>query len=256
MVKRPPRSATVNISIIIASVVLGFLLTVQFRSTAARLPVRDQGRLTTADAVTRLEDEQHQLKERIAELRAQIDTLQRTSDTTASSRGVAANLDQQKLQAGLVALHGSGILVTLDDSTRTVGPTEDANNFIIHDYELRDVVSLLWLAGGEAIAINGERLINVSSLYCVGSTVLVNETRLSPPYEIRAIGDPAALDQALQNPKNLAKLRSRVKANGIQFKIVTQKDLTVPAFGGNLNIRYSRPTMVPDMNEDRKNRGM
>ena len=182
--------------------------------------------------------------------------MQRASDGAASSHRLGANLDQQKLQAGLIALHGPGILVTLDDSTRVVGPTDDANNFIIHDYELRDVVSVMWLTGAEAIAINGERLINVSSLYCVGSTVLVNETRLSPPYEVRAIGNAAALDQALQNPKNLTKLRARVKANGIQFKIATQKDVTVPAFGGNLNIRYSRPTMVPDMNEEPKMRGM
>jgi uncharacterized protein YlxW (UPF0749 family) len=256
MFKRPSRSATANISIIIASVVLGFLLTVQFRSAAVRLPVSDQGRLATTDAVTRLEEEQRELKDRIAILRAQLATLQRATDSSSLAKSVGANLDQQKLQAGLIGLHGPGIVVTLDDSTRPVGPTDDANNFIIHDYELRDVVSLMWLAGAEAIAINGERLVNVSSLYCVGSTVLVNETRLSPPYEIRAVGDATSLDQALQNQKNLTKLRSRVKANGIVLKVVMQKDVTVPAFGGNLNIRYSRPTMVPDMKEERKMQGM
>ena len=60
------RSRGTNLSIVMASVVLGFLLTVQFRSTAARLPGREQSRLATADTVRRLEDEQKELKGRVA----------------------------------------------------------------------------------------------------------------------------------------------------------------------------------------------
>ena len=48
--------------------------------------------------------------------------------------------------------------------------------FIIHEYELRDIVNLLWMAGSDAIAINDERLVSNSSIYCVGSTVMVGET--------------------------------------------------------------------------------
>jgi uncharacterized protein YlxW (UPF0749 family) len=244
MSRRASKALGVNAAVVMASVVLGFMLTVQFRSTAARLPVREQSRLASADAVQRLEVEQRDLKERIALLRAQVASLQRTAENGGGALSLDADLDQQRLQAGLVALRGPGIIVTLDDSTRAIGLADDANNYIIHDYELRDVVSLLWLAGAEAIAINGERLVNVSSVYCVGSTILVNDTRLSPPYDIRAIGDASALEQAIQNPKNLSKLRARIKSYGIQFKVVVQKDTTVPAFGGDLHIRYARPTVV------------
>jgi uncharacterized protein YlxW (UPF0749 family) len=246
MTQRSPRTATANVAIIMASIVLGFLLTAQFRSTAARLPAREQSRLATAETVKRLEDEQRSLKERITELRAQVTALQRASDANVSAQAVAADLDKQRLLAGLVAVRGPGILVALDDSARMIGPAEDANNYIIHDYELRDVISLMWLAGAEAISVNGERVTAISSIYCVGSTILVNDTRLSPPYEVRAIGDPATLEQAAQNPRNLGKLRVRVKSYGIQFKVTEQKELAVPAFGGNLHIRYARPTMTPD----------
>jgi len=250
------RRSSANIAILAASIILGFLLTVQFRSAAASLPPREQSRVSTAEAVQRLEEEQRQLKERIAELRTQIASMQHTAETADPAKMVAADIDQQKLLAGLVALHGPGLLVVLDDSTKTVGPSEDANNYIIHDYELRDVVSLLWLSGAEAIAINGERLVNVSSIYCVGSTILVNDTRLSPPYEIRAIGDPPVLEDVVQNPKNLAKLRARVKTYGIQLKVTQQKDVIIPAYSGTLNIRYARPTMTVPRNEGNKSRGM
>lgn len=253
---RPSKAQSANLALMVASVILGFLLTVQFRSTAARLPEREQSRLATADAVRRLEDEQRQLKQRITELRSEIASVQRATGASDPARLVTADVDQQKLLAGLVALHGPGISVTLDDSTKTVGPSDDANNYIIHDYEIRDIVSLLWMAGAEAIAINGERLVNVSSVYCVGSTILVNDTRLSPPYEIVAIGEPAALDGVISNPKNLSKLRARVKTYGIQLKVSVQKDVTVPAYSGTLNIRYARPTMTPARNEGQKMRGM
>lgn len=249
------RPARTNLAIVGASIILGFLLTVQFRSAAARLPEREQGRLATTSSVERLEAEQRDLKEQIARLRAQIAAAQRVSEAAARSSFDSANIDQQRLVTGLVPLRGQGATVTLDDSARPVGPTDDANNFIIHDYELRDVVSLLWLVGAEAVSINNERLVNVSSVYCVGSTILVNDTRLSPPYEIRAIGDAGLLEQALQNQKNLTKLRSRVKAYGIQFKIAAAKDITVPAYIGTLNIRYARPD-VPSERTQPKPREM
>jgi uncharacterized protein YlxW (UPF0749 family) len=85
----------------------------------------------------------------------------------------------------------------------------DAANYLVHDYELRDVVNLLWLAGAEAVAVNDERLVASTSIYCVGSTVIVNETRLSPPYDVRAIGNAAQLENTLQDPGVLKKLKSR-----------------------------------------------
>jgi uncharacterized protein YlxW (UPF0749 family) len=249
MTRRGSKAGKVNLTIIAASVLLGFMLSAQFRSTDASLPEREQSRLATADTVRRLEVEQRDLKERISILRTQIAALQRTSESVSSDRSLAAELEQQRMLTGLVALRGPGVVVTLDDSARTIGLADDANNYIIHDYEVRDVVSLLWLSSAEGISINGERLVNLSSLYCVGSTILVNDTRLSPPYEVRAIGDSALFDQALQNPKNLAKLRARVKTYGIQFKVSLQKEVVVPAFGGDLHIRYARPTVVPPQQE-------
>jgi uncharacterized protein YlxW (UPF0749 family) len=250
--RRSSKTLGVNFAVIAASVVLGFMLTVQFRSTAARLPVREQSRLATAETVKRLEDEQHSLKDRITQLRVQIVSLQQATD----AKTVTADLDQQRLLAGLIAVRGPGVLVTLDDSPKIIGPADDANNYIIHDYELRDVISLLWLAGAEAVSVNGERVVSISSLYCVGSTILVNDTRLSPPYEIRAIGESESLEQAVQNPKNLAKLRARVKTYGIQFKTAPQRETAIPAFGGNLHIRYARPTVTPDNDDGSRAREM
>lgn len=244
--RRSSGITSLSLSLVVASAVLGFLMTVQFRSTAARLPSREQSRLVTADTIAHLEKEQRNLKERLVTLRGQMTALQHSRDLASSRAGVlGADLDTQRLAAGLVALRGPGLVVTLDDSSKPMAAADDANNYIVHDYELRDVVNVLWLAGAEAISINGERLTNLSSLYCVGSTILVNDTRLSPPYEVRAIGNSADLQQATENPKNFGKFRVKVRTYGIQFRVAAGKDVTVPAYNTNVAIRVASPAAQP-----------
>ena len=127
-------------------------------------------------------------------------TQQAAGSGATSLASVSEELERQRVAAGLTAVHGPGVVVTLDDSSRAVPAGDDAANYLVHDYELRDVVNLLWLAGAEAVAVNDERLVASTSIYCVGSTVIVNETRLSPPYDMRAIGNAAQLESTLQDP--------------------------------------------------------
>jgi len=139
-----------------------------------------------------------------------------------------------------VAMAGPGVLVHLDDSTMAAAATGTAaESYIIHEYDLRDVVNLLWAGGAEAIAINDERLVNTTSIYCVGSTIMVNDTRLSPPYEVRAIGDPQRLLTWLDDPLYLTLLRQRVKAYGVQLRVTQAASVKVPAYSGTFRVRYS-----------------
>lgn len=232
-------SVPLALAAILASTVLGFLMTVQFRSSAA-ISAREQA--TPSTAIQRLEDEQGDLKQQLARLRVQVTDLQRSASSGAAGvSSTAHNLEQQRLVAGLLAVRGPGLVVTLDDSTKPMAPGDDANDFLVHDYDLRDVVNLFWLAGAEAVSINGERVINTSSLYCVGSTILVNDTRLSPPYEIRAIGDAASLEQMARNTNYLRQLRAQVSKHGVQFRIVVGKDVSIPAYTGNLGVKLAQP---------------
>ncbi len=74
-----------------------------------------------------------------------------------------------------------------------------------------------------------------------GSTIIVNNTRLSPPYEIRAIGNPSAIEDALRDPATLKKLKSKSKLYGVQFKFSQAKDLALPAYTGGVTIKYANP---------------
>jgi uncharacterized protein YlxW (UPF0749 family) len=97
------------------------------------------------------------------------------------------------------------------------------------------------LAGAEAIAVNDERIVHSTSVYCVGSTVMINDTRLSPPYEITAIGDPLRLQDHLRNPGYLSDLRARYARFGLSLGIVRDDSITIPAYRGSVLQRFAQP---------------
>lgn len=232
-----------SLALIAVSVLLGFLLTAQLQTVRSR-PIGgpEYGRSLSIATIQRLEDEQRSLKEAIASLRGQLVALQGQAIQGAGDLAtINQELERQRLVAGLLPLRGPGVQVTLDDSARPIPAGEDPANYLIHDYELRDIVNLLWLAGAEAIAINEERVVANTSIYCVGSTIIVNSTRLSPPYEIRAIGDASFLEEVLRDPSTLKKVKSKAQLYGVQFRWAQVRDLTLPAYTGSVAIKYAVP---------------
>ena len=63
----------------------------------------------------------------------------------------------------------------------------------VYDRDLQDVVNALWLAGAEAMSINGQRLTAATAIRSAGEAILVNSRPLSPPSLVHAIGNPAPL---------------------------------------------------------------
>jgi len=189
--------------------------------------------------INRLEAEQGELKENIGRVREQLDEYRRElAANTEMLREINAELERQKMMAGLLAVEGPGVLVTLDDSS--IRSAADSTDYLIHEYDLRDVVNLLWLAGSEAIAVNDERIVATTSIYCVGSTVMVNDTRLSPPYLIQAVGNSVVQEDVLRNPGYLREIKQRAELYGVQFKVNRIGTLTLPAYKGGFPIHYAQ----------------
>ena len=231
------------IPILVIALIFGALLGLQWKSPPAR-PTTVPGieHESGALAINRLEAEQEELKESIGRMREQLDKYRRElAANTGMLKEISAELERQKMMAGLLAVEGSGVQVILDDSSlRSVSGTADSNDFLIHEYDLRDVINLLWMAGSEAIAVNDERIVATTSIYCVGSTVMVNDTRLSPPYLIQAVGNPVAQEDVLRNPAYLKEFKRKAELYGVQFEVNRIRMLTLPAYKGGFPIHYAR----------------
>ena len=234
-----------TLSWLLVALAFGILLSLQLNSSSpSPAPaVSADGRDRAEVTIRRLEEDQEALKARIGQLRQELAAYQQeTAATTDLLEELSAELNRQKAMSGLVAAQGPGAVVTLDDSQHQAIPAgEDPSAYIVHEYDLRDVVNLLWMAGAEGIAVNKERVVGSTSIYCVGSTVMVNDTRLSPPYIVRAIGNPSQLEDYFRNPSHLVEVKEKARRNGLIFQFHRSAAVKLPAYQGSFALRYARP---------------
>jgi len=178
-------------------------------------------------------DEQKQIQKLAQQLQ---DIKQKVSDSEnkmgareAEAQEILKELEEVRMWTGLVPVQGKGIIVSLNDSSN-LPDSANVNDFIVHEENIRQVVNELFSAGAEAISINGQRLSTNSAIRCVGPTVLVNEVKTVPPFEISAIGEPETLVTALQMPGGV--LQSLKEWTNIEVKLEKKDRLDLPAYAG------------------------
>lgn len=149
-------------------------------------------------------------------------------------------LTSAKMLAGTIPVHGSGVIVTLRDSPQLnkSETQEDAiEDYVVHDYDIREVVNELYAAGAEAAAVNDQRMVTTSSVRCAGATILVNTRRIAPPYIIRAVGAPDTLKSALEMQGGPAQMLFLLD----MIQIEKKGDVTIPAYKGSMRFENARP---------------
>jgi uncharacterized protein YlxW (UPF0749 family) len=182
-----------------------------------------------------LQTQQDELKTQLAALRTELEDLQRTAATqTGATRDLQARLDQLRALAGLTAVKGEGLLVTLDALPLPAGPPERPACFAP---DLTDITNAAWRAGATAISINGERVVASSSVYCVGTTIVVNGTLTAAPFDIAAIGDGAKLLASFDDPQQLRDLKRRRDERSIVLRASRQPDIAIGAYTGPISVR-------------------
>ena len=94
---------------------------------------------------------------------------------------------QAETYLGYTDLEGEGILITLQDNEYKS----------IESFDIITLINELKIAGAEAIEINGQRIIAYSEIVDVNGKILINTTRISGPYIVKAIGDKKYLESAI-----------------------------------------------------------
>ncbi|MEB3284191.1 MAG: DUF881 domain-containing protein [Candidatus Sericytochromatia bacterium] len=137
-----------------------------------------------------------------------------------------------------LALTGTGIEIEISDSAKPLGKGENPNIAIVHNEDLLKIINELRASGAEALSINDQRLIEMSEISCAGPTILVNKSRLAPPFVIRAIGDATTMLAALQLRGGVVEY---LQFYGIQVTISKKSDIQVPMYVGGASYQYARP---------------
>lgn len=156
-----------------------------------------------------------ELRQKINEERAKVNELQETllqyqaevrileedlaslnEEQQLKAKNLLEDLDRLRKIAGKVAVEGPGIEVVLEDSSY-LPEGADPNDYIVHEAHLQLVVHELFVAGAEAVAINGFRLSSQSYILCTGPVIEVDGYKSTAPFVITAIGDSDHLEAAL-----------------------------------------------------------
>jgi uncharacterized protein YlxW (UPF0749 family) len=110
----------------------------------------------------------------------------------------AADLQAARVAAGLTPVTGSGVVVTLMDSPTPRYPGEPAEFQIVHDQYVLHIVGLLVGAGAKAVAINGQRFVATTAVFCAGPTIRVNGVNEGAPFVVEAVGPITPMLTALE----------------------------------------------------------
>jgi uncharacterized protein YlxW (UPF0749 family) len=237
-----PRNLRHSLVLLFPAVLFGLLVTLQWRTQAERSALSVRYNTPLIDAAGALQKEQNDLKGQLAELRARLDEIQRNaSSQSGAARELQTQLDDLKASAGLTPQSGDGVVIQLDDARSVAVTSRDVDRSICHATDLTDIINTAWKGGANAIAVNDERIVSSSSVYCVGSTIMVNGTLMSPPFNINAIGPQNSLLGAFDDPNQLQDIKQRRDVQGLGFRVTRANAIHVPAYSGALNVRYAEP---------------
>lgn len=214
-----------QLSITMVCVVLGVMLAIQFRTTEG---------IRSTLPYQRAED----LTQRIMQVEKERDTLTEQLHSLRQSSG-GETAETVRMGAGLVPLTGAGVIITVDDTKPAVPPSsKNPSLFLLKDEDLLKILNELRAAGAEAIAINNQRLVASSEIRTAGTLLSVNNTNISTPIEIKAIGHPATLENAL---KMRGGVIETLQFWGIQTTVKQTETVEIPAFKGTFHFQYAQP---------------
>lgn len=224
----------------ITGLLAGMLLTWQFLSKAPlQLNFPSDEIKAKEDLLKSYLDEQSYLMSKIVSLRKEVENAQGKVESTTETANFSL-LEGFKKDLGLTKVSGPGLEITIDDGnllTRAEkSEINDAN--LVQASDIRDIVNLLSAAKADAISINDQRIISNSPISSVGTTILVNNSHIAPPFVINAVGDSDTMLQRLLNKTLLPDIYSRrVKAN-ISFEIAKKSGIIIGIYNGDLKSNY------------------
>lgn len=233
-----PRRGTAIITVLFAG--LGFVAAIQLAS-----PDDVLDRATRTDLIqiiNGLDTRSEQLTEEIERLETSRSELIAGADSNEAAQAEAqARLETLGILAGTTAAQGPGVVIVISDPAAAV----DGSTILSVVQELRD-------AGAEALQIDGApdrtvRVVASTAFLDVPEGVSVGGVALSPPYTVRAIGDPGTLAPALGIPGGAV---STLETAGAAVSVREDPIVVVDALHDTTSPSYARPASPEDVAAD------
>lgn len=176
----------------------------------------------------------------VDDLRAQVEKLT-AGQSVAIDTGEPDQVERIDIAAGRAAVTGPGVTVRLTDAPADgprpagVGP----DDVVVHQQDLQAVINALWAGGAEAMALQDQRVNATTAFRCVGNVLSLGGRLYSPPYEVRAIGDPKTMRAALLASPGIRLYLDWVDAVGLGWSVTTNDTLELPGTEGGTELEFA-----------------
>jgi len=201
------------------ALLIAFVATVQLRSQAeVERSLQQADPATLAFSIDQLHRSNDELEAQIAALQAQQSMLQ-AGGGDAVDQQLMSEANQLRMVEGLVPVHGPGIVLTLDASGLT-------------SLDLQDAINNLAAGGGEAMAVNGHRIVLGVDIEQSDIGVSVDGALVMAPWTFTVIGDSNRLAETadLMVQQLRGDRRVRVAAYSVEQDLVVRAVVTERPF--------------------------
>lgn len=203
------------------------------------------GRYTDLASLVRTENRQYAaLEGRVSELNAEVASLTDAVDDS-DVRRYQRRIERLEDPAGLTPRSGPGVTVRLSDATEEVinSTTRNLNLLVVHQQDIQAVVNAMWQGGATAVTVEGQRIVTTTGIKCEGNSVLLQGVPHPQPYEISAVGDQAALLEAITSDEYLEIYREQAAIPDISvgWELTLEERVDAPAYDGLLDLSYAEP---------------
>lgn len=193
--------------VVVAAVcaLLGFLLTYQFKElNSANSGNIDYNSSDILSEIENLKKEKEDLQKNNEILSEELKQLEDAAAKEGEVEGeIKKQLDNARMQLGLLDVKGPGLVVTLALRNSVFGTNGTQNVNTVSEEEIVNLINSLWYAGAEAISINEMRITPQTGIKTAGSSISIGSAgRIDPNSEItiKAIGDKNKLNLAVNFP--------------------------------------------------------
>lgn len=215
---------------------IGFLLTEEI-GTVNRITVAANVREGTmlSGLVAQTVNKNSALQAEIQQLSAQMAQAQKAAQATPN---LMQTLQLAERQGGMSPVTGPGEVVSLSDG-RSAYPGEPQSFMLVHDQYVLHIIADLSAAGASALAVNGQRYVSTSAIFCAGPTIRVNGVPYGSPFVIRAVGNPQAMEHILDQDPSIAGWSQLIS---IQYH--TAATVKIPGFDQPVHLSLAKPAKM------------
>lgn len=223
----------ISLEYFILALILGVLIVVQTNSPLQYSPYTSSVSRELVSQINKEKLEMNILEEKLSFSNKQYKKLQAEYEN--QNLGLSKN-DKEKyynyrMILGLEKLAGEGVEIRLESvDAKNIAFDTETNRLLLK------FVNNLKISGGEAISINNQIITGSTEITLAGNHINVNNVPISPPYEIKVIGNEKTLYRALTEKDTM--LKSWESNFGIKTDVLKTRKVIIPSLRVQKEVDY------------------